>query len=379
MVFGWSVITCYQVFWSSKYFDCVHCLNLDSAQSALEAFLFEDSQSSIRKPAYSFKVAFPSLEILGHPNVKIFLEKYGQQIRHLQVSCLSFFHMGISELEFYRNIPNLRSLIVDQEFIRRRRSDNPNDDVISVPETFRRLKFLQIPPLRFNLHLRVIDFCKHLECFGFSPFNRSCPPDHFNQLCEILERQEHTRFVSHDLNGLYLQPGAVSDLCRMATTFDVKLLNMNHNNLALFERFQRDHVAPQILSISCLWRNRRNFRGFQFPNCHTIEITFPSTVMENQRAEVREVIAAEMIAEVRRGMSRRRFPSLKKLVIISLNSPNAYTCVVNWLLGFFPTLEELEFRNCAGLNEATFFGVLERRVQCSLFFNSRVHIDFYAY
>lgn len=79
-------------------------------EPSLESFLLSDQIMCIQLPVSRFKLDFlPEEKAWQHPLIPEFLQKYGNQIKHLEIYHMTL-PMDKAEFQFYEQLPNLRSL-----------------------------------------------------------------------------------------------------------------------------------------------------------------------------------------------------------------------------------------------------------------------------
>lgn len=340
---------------------------------SLESFVQKDSTSSIKLPTTRFKLDFRTTQVFRHPCIARFLEQYGNQIEHLAVSRLSI-PMQEDELSFYESLPNLRTLkVIDSTELCGR-----SQKEIILPRTFRTLKSLKIPnfnrcmPRQTNVHWKLVEFCTGLEVFG-NTMLVSQHKDHFKEMCQILEQNDHRHFQHYDMNAhncSIWRNNALPGLFEMMIGHNVKLINVTADILGGLGRIHLEKIASLILSIKDLQMPRDfNFhKGVLLPNVNKIECL---SVIGEDLCPASE--------RQRRGWSGV-LPGVTKLeVTIPKDVGDPENLSALW--ESFPNLVELEVTNDEGLTNVAFMSepflrLRSKHVKDSIKNNFRPHVMF---
>lgn len=327
---------------------------------SLETFLLEDKLSSIQKPVSRFKLEFKTSHIFSYPLIQEFLRKYGNQVRQLEVSRITF-PFSEAESQFYQQLPKLKSLTV-------RAFDGFPGNMLDgngteIPAIFAQLEKLHIPPAYNNFHLCAIESFKKLQHFGFTELFNIFIPGHFEKFADILERNEHTSFCEYDM---YAHKPIVWDsqdalhLWRMCVMSSVKLLNVDSEILLKFEKSLLVQIVPNILSLECSFKNGGilGLEGLIFPNVSRIKINFLLEFGSNENWSCCSDSPSDRTAmRIRQCLAPGKFPCLRTLELaISTMSTFGYSWIITIITSCFPDLEELKFFNCLPLDDVAFTG-----------------------
>lgn len=331
----------------------------DHGSSSLKTFLCEDELSTISKPVSRFRFHVKSSN-LDHPLLVEFLDKYGNQVKHLKISRMTC-PMEDLELKFYSKLPKLKSLSVAHF------NESRNKQIV-FPETFKNLSKLKLPTVAAvidverNSYWKLIEFCKNLNIIGNMPLLSEDPgPSHHMKIMrEILAQKEHKKLQFYDMNkhhhdGAFWDKSAFADLCEMTVVHNIKLLNVDSQFLNTFDKALQYKIAPQVLSLRNHWTfrgNRNSLLDVTLPNVEQVEICVSRGYWEEG---VTGVPAPETIAQMKRSLSSEKFPGLKKLEILipeAAGDPKLLSMMWNWL----ENLEEVKFTNTDNLTDVAFIG-----------------------
>lgn len=332
--------------------------------SSIETLLCRDNSSSIKLPITRFRLIFRSVDIYCDPRVIEFVQRYGQQVEHLEISHVTL-PLSEREQEFYEKLRKLRSLTVFHAHEVECLMDK------AFPGIFKNLKSLKIVKMTWlNLpesnHLcRMLEYCKNLEFFGFPAYHGMELEEFlilFKKVRQILEHDERPRGVTYDLKELrskfyqeILSEVMVNPYSKLQNVYPGVLLSCNHEVLQA--------TALQVVSLQALSVSK--FVGdpamgahdpcIPLPNIQEIQVSFTQTEGLGRNAEVVVAVSPELhLMEIRRRLSI--FPALKKLEVLlprGFGDPG----LLSLMWDCFTNLEEVTFTNNCEIKDVAFIGI----------------------
>lgn len=252
----------------------------------LKSFLEQDDQSSIPMPINRLALGWSSQLLYGHPLMPEFLEKYGNQIRHVKVQNM-IVPLLPSTFNFFERLANLKSLRVTVMTLNEGDHDNPS---ISFPQSFRCLTSLEIHDWwSWPRIWKMVDFCTNLEHLGlpwqYANVAKTDFPKVVMGLGEILGRKKHKKFKYLDTDYIHLDDrDGIRILSEFVVKYDLKLTNFCYANFSalrvndnalhdrvLFVRYLEEPPEPQEAPIPVVLRNVKIAHAVFWPEMNSLE------------------------------------------------------------------------------------------------------------
>lgn len=341
----------------------------------MSSFSREDKKIKMRMPTSYFRLIFSHTPLLAQLQCQNFLKRYGQQIKHLEVSHMSL-PLEPGEFKFYEELPNLKSLRVE-ELMEDRNGPEEDEEVrgnevitsLPLPKNLKQLKTLKIEnhqvdgPVDAPSHFwKFVESCTSLEYLRLpelqyvneelevnastgnvlkTQFKYLIPeypqyiPVQVAQLRRILNMKNHTRLRYLDLAklggnlGVGLNKNLIQDFCHLCTNHDLKLVNVLSSYVRKIPGISLETIASHILSV-------RSY--LDFPQCDPFKgITLPN--VEEMKGIVWSDLPSHNVV-LERKLTAGLFPGLRKLEIYLFMGTGIS---MEGLWGKFPNLEEITF------------------------------------